>query len=54
MGGFCFLDATFLEVTTSNNASLQFLKFAGGSLLGFEHKFNGGNEFVLAWSFTKG
>jgi hypothetical protein len=39
--GFCFLDATFLEVTTSNNASFQFLMFAGGSLFGFEDKFNG-------------
>ncbi len=53
MCGFCFLDATFLKVTTSDNASFQFLEFAGGSLFGFEYKFNGDNEFVLVWSFAK-
>ncbi len=53
MCGFCFLDATFLEVTTSNNATFQFLEFAGGSLLGFEYKFNGEIEFILVWSFAK-
>jgi hypothetical protein len=51
--GFCFLDATFLEVAPSDNASFQFLKFAGGSLFGFQYKFNGDNEFVLVWSFAK-
>jgi hypothetical protein len=45
--GFCFLDATFLEVTTSDNASFQFLEFAGGSLLGLEYKFIRDNEFIL-------
>jgi hypothetical protein len=30
----------FLKVATSNNTSLQFFKFAGGRLLGFEDKFN--------------
>ncbi len=53
MCGFCFLDATFLKVTTSDNASFQFLEFAGGSLFGFEYKFNGDKEFVLVWSFAK-
>ncbi len=52
MCGFCFLDAAFLEVTSSDNASFQFLEFAGGSLLGFEDKFNGDNEFVLFWIFA--
>ncbi len=37
----------------SNNASFQFLKFAGGSLFGFDYKSNGDNEFVLVWSFAK-
>jgi hypothetical protein len=50
---FCFLDATFLEVTTSNNASFQFVAFADCSLFGFEYKFNGDNEFVLMRSFAK-
>ena len=50
---FCFLDATFLKVTTSDNASFQFLEFAGGSLRGFEDKFNRDNEFLLVWSCTK-
>ncbi len=53
MCGFCFLDAMFLKVTTSDNASFQFLNFAGGSLFGFEYKFNGDNEFILVWSFAK-
>ncbi len=53
MCSFCFLDATFLEVTTSDNASFQFVEFAGGSLFGFEYKFNGDNEFVLVRSFAK-
>ncbi len=53
MRSFCFLDATFLKVTTSDNASLQFVEFAGGSLFGFEYKFNWYNEFVLVWSFAK-
>ncbi len=53
MCSFCFLDATFLEVTKSDNANFQFVKFAGGSLFGFEYKFNGDNEFVLVQSFAK-
>ena len=53
VGSVCFLDATFLEVTTSDNASFQFVEFAGGSLFGFEYKFNGDNEFVLVWGFAK-
>ncbi len=53
MCGYCFLDATFLEITTSNNASFQFLEFAGGSLFGFEYKLNRDNEFFLKWCFPK-
>ncbi len=53
MGSVCFIDAMFLKVTTSNNTSFQFLNFAGGSLFGFEYKFNGDNEFILVWSFAK-
>ncbi len=49
----CFLDATFLEVTTSNNVSFQFFEFAGGSLLGFEDKFKRNDEFIPVWSFAK-
>ena len=48
-----FFCAMFLKLATSNNASLQFFKFAGGCLLGFEDKFNRNDEFVLVWSFTK-
>ena len=33
--------------------SFQFLEFPGGSLLGFEDKFNSDNEFALVWSFAK-
>jgi hypothetical protein len=51
--GFCFLDPTFLEDTTSDNASFLFLELADGSLFGFEDKFGGDNEVVLVWSFTK-
>ena len=53
VGSVCFLDATFLEVTTSDNASFQFVEFAGGSLFGFEYKYNGDNVFVLVWSFAE-
>jgi hypothetical protein len=53
VGSVCFLDATFLEVTTSDNASFQFVEFAGGSLFGFEYKFNGDDEFVFVWSFAE-
>ena len=47
MRGFCFLDATSLKVAPSDNASFQFLKFAGGSLFGFQNKLNRDNEFIL-------
>ena len=50
---FCFLEATLLEVATSDNASFQFVEFAGGSLFGFEDKFDRDNEFVLVWYFAK-
>ncbi len=53
MGSVCFLDATFLEVTTSDNASFQFVEFAGGSLFGFEYKFNGIMSLLLC-GFCRG
>jgi hypothetical protein len=51
--GFGFHDEKFLKITASDNTSFQFLKFAGGSLFGFEYKLNCDNEFVLVWSFAK-
>ncbi len=53
MCSFCFFEAAFLEVATSDNASFQFVKFAGGSLFGFEDKFDRDNEFILVWCFAK-
>jgi hypothetical protein len=50
---FCFLDASFLKVAMSDNASFQFLEFAGGSLIDFENKLNRENEFAPVWSFAK-
>ncbi len=48
-----FLDATFLEVTMSDNASFQCVEFAGGSLSGFEYILNGENELSLVRGFAK-
>jgi hypothetical protein len=44
---FCFLDATFLEVATNNNAIFQFFEFASGSLPGFEDKFTRMMSLIL-------
>ncbi len=41
MCGYCFLDATFLEVTTTDNASFQFLKFAVAVLLALRTSLTG-------------
>ena len=50
---FVLLQSTFLHVATGDQASLEFIKFSGGSLFGFENKLDGDNEFLLVRLFTK-